>query len=778
MLSLSPYLLLLASGLTLRVLGCPLVEYPPPTGTCQSRSGEAGDGAHGDEGQRKPLGYPHGTLGYGPNPREVSNLVANQDDAPQPRLNDETNLLLIFFGQFLDHDLTLTVGADASNGRNQANIPDVGDGMGELPFVRSFTSSPGQMPNLNSAWLNLGNVYGDTEERFEALRARNHRKRPGQMRVTKLWKESYLPLYSEVLRRVDIDDFANELGPSSSGPIQCGRTRRDKFRPQRASCRKGPASFACGDPRCNEHVVLLALTQLFVRNHNRLADLALNVTPRGGLSKKEYSRLIYDTARMTNIYNWQKIVFEEWLPLVIGETGMGLLKPRSAHGGTEATIDILFSTAAFRFGHSALGDEVSQANKRGRITKTARLSELFFNPAQLRSKKKVFGRVLNGLRMTPHEDIDSMFVNSVRSELFGNKGESPTDLFALNVQRGRDHGLAGLNTYAEAWGSTAYDTFMELTGGDAVLSAKLDGLYGKDQVDEGLCWQAPRCGSPSAFSALNSARDGQAKSFESCRNSNTSPSFRLCTSLVSAALSLPADVLVAGLAEKTYGDSQLGELFTRVICDQFSRIRDADSFWYTEANDFLEPLRPMAEIMAINSDAPEELSGETNAFLVPGGTGRRSRSFPTLPPTLPLTLPPTLPPSLAPTLLETTLATIPPGTDATDAPTSDRYDPYAVLFATSGPDIADTSAPILSNVLSPTLAPSPLATSLPTFVAFPDPSTSGPTSPPSTSDPTSPLSTSATAPVAPSTPPSEATSAPFTEDPQISTSEPTPSPTP
>lgn len=40
------------------------------------------------------------------------------------------------------------------------------------------------------------------------------------------------------------------------------------------------------------------------------------------------------------------------------------------------------------------------------------------------------------------------------------------------------------------------------------------------------------------------------------------------------------ELFVGGLAEAPFGDSQLGELFTNILADQFERLRDGDRHFY------------------------------------------------------------------------------------------------------------------------------------------------------------------------------------------------------
>ncbi|CAM9321329.1 unnamed protein product [Chrysoparadoxa australica] len=543
-------------------MGCPLNDpnFSEVEGNCQARPVPADHpraGATGEIEMREPLGVLEGTFDAGrPNARHISNTIGSQELSGE-RSNDRFNLLTIFFGQFLDHDLTLALEAEHSE-ENIVHIDDVGDGMGDLEFVRSFATAPGEFANMNTAWLNLGNVYGDTEDRCQALRADDYHE-PGFMKTTTLFRnKEYLPLHSEM---DGVLDFA--AGPGEAEPIECGMM---KTRKRKGSCSPLNGTvpfFACGDVRCNENLVLLSFHTLWLRNHNRLASLALDDIPRGSMSAEEYSQLIFDTARYTNICTWQQIIFEEWLPAVIGQSGMDLMKERTPSGELPPTMSLLFSTSAFRFGHSGLASSIIQASNRGKITRSDRLADLFFDPANLVEDPKTLHRVFNGLRITPHEDIDTFMIDDIRNMLFGNNGAAPHDLLTLNIMRGRDHGLPGFNEAAEHFGTPRYESFEELTGGPSELATKLTELYGEgaDAVDK-------------------------------------------------------ADIFVTGLAEADFGDSQLGSLFTMILVDQFSRIRDADKFWYTEAPSTLEPIPSMAQVIGYNTRAKAKFRGETSAFVI------------------------------------------------------------------------------------------------------------------------------------------------------------------
>src|SRR5262249_33672719 len=96
------------------------------------------------------------------------------------------------------------------------------------------------------------------------------------------------------------------------------------------------------------------------------------------------------------------------------------------------------------------------------------------------------------------------------------------DLASLNIQRGRDHGLADYNTVRAAYGLPKVTSFAQITSNTDV-QAKLQQLYG--DVNH-------------------------------------------------------IDLWVGGLAEDHVAGSSLGPLFQRIVANQFQRIRNGDRFWF------------------------------------------------------------------------------------------------------------------------------------------------------------------------------------------------------
>ena len=91
------------------------------------------------------------------------------------------------------------------------------------------------------------------------------------------------------------------------------------------------------------------------------------------------------------------------------------------------------------------------------------LSDGFFNP-ELIYVPGHLDRFLVGLATQPRQKYDNIFTEEVTNHLFQGKNKSfGMDLVALNIQRGRDHGLPGYNAFRELCGLQRVKNFDLLT---------------------------------------------------------------------------------------------------------------------------------------------------------------------------------------------------------------------------------------------------------------------------------------------------------------------------
>lgn len=453
----------------------------PGLGSVDARLLRKAPSAYGD-GVSTPAG------GGRPSPRAISNALCEQFGT----VGNPAGVSDIFwlFGQFVDHDIDLTQAAEPEEDFDIA-VP-LGDphfdffatGNETIPLDRSAhdpatgtgVGNPRQQVNQITAFIDASNVYGSDATRAQALRRNRGR---GRLETS---RGKRLPF--------------NELGLPNAGGED------------------NPELYLGGDIRANEHVGLSAMHMAFMREHNRLARLIR----RGdrALSGDE----IYEQARAQVGAQLQAITYEEFLPVLLGP---GTMAPYTGYNSSvDPGIANEFSTAAYRFGHTMLSPQLQRVRRNGQPYRRGPLAlrDAFFNPLLLR--RGPVEHLWRGLAAQLAQGIDLLVVSEVRNFLFGVPGAGGFDLASLNIQRGRDHGLADYNAMRVAYGLAPVVSFADITS-DVGLQQDLAALYGT--VDD-------------------------------------------------------IDPWVGGLAEDHVPGALVGELFWTVIKDQFERLRDGDRFFY------------------------------------------------------------------------------------------------------------------------------------------------------------------------------------------------------
>jgi len=374
--------------------------------------------------------------------RMISNSVAAQTPAG---LGNARNLSSWAWqwGQFIDHDFALV---DESSEAMDIPIPigdptfdPSGSGTATMPFSRSVCSggvdSPRQQANAITHWIDGSGVYGSDAARADTLRAHVG----GRLAVS-----------------------AGDMLPyNTTGLPNAGGT--------------SASLFLAGDVRSNEQTGLTATHVVFLREHNRIADQIAAANP--GMSDED----VYQKARRLVGAEIQAITYNEWLPAMQGE-GNTIGSYTGYNPGVDASIDTAFSTAAFRIGHTMLNDQLLRYNADGTQFAGGDLSifQQFFNPASI-TEPGSLDAVIRGLARQQANEVDTQTIDGVRNLLFG--GTDGRDLIALNIQRGRDHGIADYNTMRQDFGLPAVVSFSDITS-DAALAAALESVYGSvDNID-------------------------------------------------------------------------------------------------------------------------------------------------------------------------------------------------------------------------------------------------------------------------------------------------------
>lgn len=483
-----------------------VAALPPAPLPVQSLDGTGNNLAHPDWGstvenllRKSAAAYADGVSAPAgadrPSPRLVSNLLAQSPVAGLVNDRDWTAFVYAW-GQFLDHDLSLTGSASPRERfsiavpTGDASFDPAGTGAMTISMSRSEwdaatgtgTANPRQQINQITAFVDGSQIYGVDAVRAAALREFTG----GRLKTS-----------------------AGDLLPFNTAGLT---NANDAHRVADS------ALFLAGDVRANENPELLALQTLFVREHNRVAAEAAAKNPTWTDER------LFQQARRIVIAELQKITYDEFLPALLGAPKPGpdgIAPYRGYRADVNPGIATEFSTAAFRLGHSMLGPDIEFLADDGTpIRDPLALRDAFFNPAPL-SEVGIDG-IVKYLSSSRAQEIDTRVVDDVRNFLFGAPGQGGLDLAALNIQRGRDHGLADYNTVRVAYGLPRVMSFAQITP-DTVVQQALQRAYGS--VDS-------------------------------------------------------IDLWVGGLAERHLPGSSVGGTFTRILVDQFTRLRDGDRYWY------------------------------------------------------------------------------------------------------------------------------------------------------------------------------------------------------
>ena len=436
-----------------------------------------------------------------PNAREISNIVCAQPGV----INDERGLSDFnwLWGQFITHEIDFTLtqnGRVGENGTPEAADIDIAEddpvmgapGGSKIRFFRSLyvnvTDENGvqhrEHPNSITSWIDGSVVYGSSEQTSDWLRTFES----GKLKVSENVFGDLLPIAEE-------DD---ETQPPMS------------FAGFSADVR-----FVAGDSRANEHIALMGIQVLFMREHNRLAEGIHDRNP--DWSDED----IYQRARKIVAAQIQAITYEEFLPS-LGVT----LDAYSGHNPeVNPEVTSAFATVAFRMGHSQIGDTFLRVDEQRAPIEEGHMS-LFdgFWTTQPITEEGGIAPMFRGMAMQTQPANDVYFGDDLRNQLFGMPGAGGMDLCAIDIQRGRDHGVPDYAAMREAFGLNEISNYSQITS-DSEVANNLAQAYGNDDPGH-------------------------------------------------------IDPLIGMLAEDHLPDSALGETMDALIRDQFTRLRDGDPFYY------------------------------------------------------------------------------------------------------------------------------------------------------------------------------------------------------
>ncbi|XP_071989629.1 myeloperoxidase-like [Engystomops pustulosus] len=489
---------------------CQEIPYRSITGECNNRRnpslGASNTGftrllrAQYEDGVSLPRGWTESRRINGfrlPLARQVSNEIV-RFLTENITLDNGRALIFMQWGQWTDHDLDLSpetparatflegIDCDTSCAREPPcfplkippNDPRFTNRSDCIPLFRSSPVCNPESPireqiNILTSFLDGSQVYGSDLPLAFALR--NNTNQFGLMAINQNFTDNgreYLPFETAE------EDF-------------CVLTNRSS----------GIPCFLGGDPRVSEHPGLTAFHTLFVREHNRIATALRRLNPR------MTGETLYQEARKIVGAILQKITYKDWLPLLLGSQMPRVLPNyRGYNESVDPRVANVFTV-------------VSQEP-------TTPLHMTFFNSWRV-ARQGGIDPLLRGL-MANRAKLNrqnQLVVDELRERLFKLFKRTGLDLPAINLQRGREHGIPGYNAWRRFCGLSAPRNLNELAAvlNNRELAQKFINLYGTPEN---------------------------------------------------------IDIWVGGVAEPSVRNGRIGELLTCLIGNQFRRARDGDRFYY------------------------------------------------------------------------------------------------------------------------------------------------------------------------------------------------------
>ncbi|XP_076315022.1 heme peroxidase 2-like, partial [Tachypleus tridentatus] len=216
-----------------------------------------------------------------------------------------------------------------------------------------------------------------------------------------------------------------------------------------------------GDRRLNEHPALTAVQTVFIREHNRIARELRRLNPCWNDER------LFQEARRIMIAEIQMITYNEFLSLVIGPSYYNNFLLRTLRNGFYTAYNRNvnpgmineFTSACFRFGHSTSQSSFIEIQSSGNRT-NFKLRNNFFHPFDLYNGQT---ELVRGLADQLAQKSDNFIVEDLTNHLYRRRGEKfGLDLMAINIQRGRDHGIRPYVDYLRAIFNFSVTSFSDL----------------------------------------------------------------------------------------------------------------------------------------------------------------------------------------------------------------------------------------------------------------------------------------------------------------------------
>jgi hypothetical protein len=564
----------------------------------------------------------------GPNPRFISNRVFN-DEAQNVFSERSVSQWGNVWGQFLDHTFGLrdaTGTADNIPFSTSDPLEEFTNDFGVIADNRSpaaagtGVTTPRQQINTENSFIDAEAVYGHDPSRLEWLRegpVDGNLANNGPHLI--MSPTNYLPSGDQR------GDFAASPAMDVDGRLRGAPNTRKE----------------AGDPRANENIALTATQTLFAREHNRIVDLLPDT-----LSNDEK----FQIARKVVAAEQQYITYTEFLPAV----GVNLPAYTGYNSNVDPSLSNEFAVVGYR-AHSMIHGEALDTDTEASRYSQATLDSLeaqgaeiehngdevgiviplgvaFFNPGLVEQIQ--LGPVLAGIGAESEYKNEEMIDNQLRSVLFqvpvsGNPEclDGPTlpecfrgvvDLGAIDVQRGRDHGMPSYNQLRVAYGLPAKTSFTAITG-EATDAFPNDPLLTRgNEINDPNVVDNTALFDTTGDTVTPGTEDAIGNVKRITRRTTLAARLRAIYGSVNN-----VDAFVGMIAEP-HVSGEFGELQRAMWAKQFQALRDGDRFYFgndsslTTINSLyhIDFRQTLSKVIAANTDVGDDLP--PNVFFAGG----------------------------------------------------------------------------------------------------------------------------------------------------------------
>ncbi|XP_034949821.1 peroxidase-like isoform X2 [Chelonus insularis] len=427
-----------------------------------------------------------------PGPRVIS-ISLSETQKNKINIASIKSLALMQWSEFIAHDLSHTVvrkmtGTNKpircceTNGNNLSpryihpdcaaiSIPDDDPVYSKhnircMNYVRSLsalkvdcTFGPIEQMNQATHFLDGSTIYGSTKKRSEELRTFQ-----GGKLKTDDWGDrsieydtEYLPLNGQNISSTKVSD------PCPTGINNCYRS---------------------GDDRVNIDPILAVLHTIWHREHNRIAEELSKINPLWT------DDIIFEETRRIVIAEIQHITYNEWLPIIVDDNYViKKIQKYDYKAHEDPSVNNEAVTAVFQYINylkdkkkrnviKTEGNFNRKQNGYNRLNSTLlHLSEFFYKP-RIIEVDDTFDNLIRSLSNQLRNIEDINMVANITELLNATNGSGKNvglDVLSLDIQRGRDHGLASYNYYREYCGlssAISFDDYLDVIPSEIVEKMK------------------------------------------------------------------------------------------------------------------------------------------------------------------------------------------------------------------------------------------------------------------------------------------------------------------